>query len=689
MGASQRAERENPAIIKNDQWLEQEVRVAAGKIFVEMHVTDWAAAQKKDPELDAVLQWLGSRKRADLRTLLRECIMSEEGQMVWRNHQTFTSLQGTLYLCSTPKGENEDLLLFVVPRAQQTAALNGCYWDASHQGQDHTLSLWKECFWWPGMAKQMRQVIKACGCCLQYEGSTLKAPLCPIVATAPLDLLHVGFTSIETTMELDKSPWVTNVLVFQDHFTKHVLAYVIPDQTAKTIAKFLYGGYIPIFGAPARLLSDRGTSFTSSIIEELCKILGIQWLWTMPYHPQTIGLVERSHQTILCIIGKLGEDKKADWPSHLAEIAHAYNATWSAVTGYSPHYLMFGWWPRLLVNFIFPTIGSSEAPLREASARRVDTYVASVRDQLRSTLREAQAQLTSEAHLQKQYYDRKIGAVNLKLGDLVLIKVDAWKEKRKIKDRWVEETWEVSWQIAADVPSYEVMNQHRQSRVLHQNWLLLIASEVGVPLCMGSHHTWDRCTSPTPCKTTSSGGDEERRPQEQDCKAVTWWPTSKASLGWKNRKLQLRLWTSTGVSTEDGWRPQVKWFGCRPPEEDICKAEGQHLYPLMLADSEPKEECCHLLNWVTAGKANQTEGEVKWESRPVLGWRVKGLPLQCEMLLPTFERYLHQLWRDGFIPFKAAKQKWQPKRKDRAWGHALSKNWGVTHRPPSSDYQYR
>ena len=58
--------------------------------------------------------------------------------------------------------------------------------------------------------------------------------------------------------------------------------------------------------------------------------------------PLDYGLVERSHQMIICMIGKLGEDKKADWPSHLAEIAHAYNATQSAVTGYSPHYLMFG-----------------------------------------------------------------------------------------------------------------------------------------------------------------------------------------------------------------------------------------------------------------------------------------------------------------------------------------------------------
>ena len=103
---------------------------------MEMHVTNGAEAQKTDPELDAVLQWLGSKKKADLRMLLGECIMTEEGQMMWRNCQNFTSLQGTLYLCSTPKGENEDLLLFVVPKAHWTATLNGCHRDAGHQGHD-------------------------------------------------------------------------------------------------------------------------------------------------------------------------------------------------------------------------------------------------------------------------------------------------------------------------------------------------------------------------------------------------------------------------------------------------------------------------------------------------------------------------------------------------------------------------
>ena len=74
-----------------------------------------------------------------------------------------------------------------------------------------------------------------------------------------------------------------------------------------------------------------------------------------------------------------------------------------------------------------------------------------------------QAQSTAEMCQQKWYYDRKICAVNLKPGDLVLVKEDAWKGKRKIKDRWEEETWEVVQQIAADVPSYKVMNQHRWS----------------------------------------------------------------------------------------------------------------------------------------------------------------------------------------------------------------------------------
>ena len=140
-----------------------------------MHVTNQATAQREDPKLDAVLHWLEAKKKIYLRTLLGEHASSEEGQIVCRNCQNFMVLQDALYLCSMPKGENEDLLLFIVPKVHWTAALNGCHQDVGHQGCDHTLSLLQEHFWWPGMAKQMRQTIRACTCCLQYEGGLPKA----------------------------------------------------------------------------------------------------------------------------------------------------------------------------------------------------------------------------------------------------------------------------------------------------------------------------------------------------------------------------------------------------------------------------------------------------------------------------------------------------------------------------------
>ena len=64
----------------------------------------------------------------------------------------------------------------------------------------------------------MQQSIKSFVHCLQHEGNESKAPLHQIVATAPLDLLYVDFTSIEMTMELNRLPKVTNVLVFQGLF---------------------------------------------------------------------------------------------------------------------------------------------------------------------------------------------------------------------------------------------------------------------------------------------------------------------------------------------------------------------------------------------------------------------------------------------------------------------------------------
>ena len=126
------------------------------------------------------------------------------------------------------------------------------------------------------MTNQMWQSIKSCMPSLQHKGNLSRVPLHPILATAPLDLLHVDFTSIEMTLELNRLPKITNILVFQDHFMKHVMAYVTPSKTAKTVAKFLYQGYISISGAPARLLSDWDANLMSSFIDKMCKLLSMK-----------------------------------------------------------------------------------------------------------------------------------------------------------------------------------------------------------------------------------------------------------------------------------------------------------------------------------------------------------------------------------------------------------------------------
>ena len=106
------------------------------------------------------------------------------------------------------------------------------------------------------MATQMWRVIKSCESSIQHEGIHAKALLQTILVTSPLELLHVDFISIGMMMQLDQPSHMVNVLILCDYFTRHLMVYVTPDQTAKTVAKFLWQGYIQIFRALAKLLCD-------------------------------------------------------------------------------------------------------------------------------------------------------------------------------------------------------------------------------------------------------------------------------------------------------------------------------------------------------------------------------------------------------------------------------------------------
>ena len=165
----------------------------------------------------------------------------------------------------------------------------------------------------------------------------------PMMVTAPhLQLVHLDFTSFEMTTNLNESPKVENILVIVDHFTRCTRAYVTKDQKASTAAKTLYEGFISIFRAPERILMDQGNAFTKEVIEQLCSQFGISQSTKTAYHPQGNGQVEHAHQTLERMIGKLEDEFKGQRPKHLLKLTHAHNSTPSAVTGYLPHFLMFG-----------------------------------------------------------------------------------------------------------------------------------------------------------------------------------------------------------------------------------------------------------------------------------------------------------------------------------------------------------
>ena len=169
------------------------------------------------------------------------------------------------------------------------------------------------------------------------------------------------------------------------------------------------------------------------------------------------------------MIGKLEEEKRKDWPTHLGSVVHAYNTTRSLVTGFSPHFLMFGRRPRIPIDLLFPMIR------RLNMTKTLDEYVTALYRHLRQALSKARDTAFQEARRHKQVYDRKAGAIALQPGDNILVKMDAFRgQRRKLKNQWSDDIWTVVRQVANDIPTYVVCNTRtRKTKVLHRVRLLL------------------------------------------------------------------------------------------------------------------------------------------------------------------------------------------------------------------------
>ena len=209
------------------------------------------------------------------------------------------------------------------------------------------------------MAENCCTLVRGCPHYRAFKGEVPKALLCPIRAYAPLELVHLDYTSIESTMELNKPPIVRNIIMTTDCFMRYALVVVTKDQTAKTVMKVFYECFIAA------------------------------------YHAQCNGQVVHFHQMLFHMIGKLAHNKKAQWEEHLPELLQAYNSTQSLVTGFSPHHLMFRRHPCLPVDYYFLMVSAFE------HSCCVPAYVTEVRRCFKEAYAEAHLQMNCKAKKQK------------------------------------------------------------------------------------------------------------------------------------------------------------------------------------------------------------------------------------------------------------------------------------------------
>ena len=276
------------------------------------------------------------------------------------------------------------------------------------------------------------------------------------------------------------------------------------------------------------------------------------------------------NQTIIHMIGKLEEDRKARWSEHLPELLLAYNATCSAVTGYSPYYLLFGRRPRIPVDYLFPTLCDSP------HLTKMEVSVVAMQKRLKEAFAVTRHLTLEEVARQCHYYDRKAGAVALQPGDIVMVCTDGFVGKWKVKYRWEDGGFIVESQLE-DWPAYKVKcptsdeRQKPKYQILHRNHLLLITNEDASNILGQAQAKATLIVSNATPEACSEGtGSVEKLLQS----LVTRQGGDMTSQVWLNGEFRMKPWTQT-VPEATQSPPDLIEEEVSEPELDYCGSEPE------------------------------------------------------------------------------------------------------------------
>ena len=179
-----------------------------------------------------------------------------------------------------------------------------------HLGPEKVEELARQRFYWPYMSRDIEHFIqKECPCIASKRPPVPeKAPLVPIQASAPFELVCIDFLHLDAC----QGGW-NYVLLVTDHFTRFTQAYATKDNTSTSAAAKLFYDFALQFGFPKTIHHDRGEEFNSTLFQELHRLAGIRVSNTTPYHPMGNGEVEHLNRTLINMLKSLPEDQKKNW----------------------------------------------------------------------------------------------------------------------------------------------------------------------------------------------------------------------------------------------------------------------------------------------------------------------------------------------------------------------------------------
>ncbi|CAF1497794.1 unnamed protein product [Adineta ricciae] len=206
------------------------------------------------------------------------------------------------------------------------------------------------------MRSSIQHYIASCSSCARHNILRTKPPGHLHSIDPPsgvFQLLHLDFWGPVLTPSASGNRYV---IVLTDNLSKYVIAQALPDCTARSAAQFLIDRFILLHGAPERLLTDNGTHFNNTLLRAVTSSMQIPHTFSVAYHPQTNGQVERFNATFSAQLAKYCHPDRHDWDLYLPSIVYAYNTSVHSTTQLMPYEVAFGRRPKSPFDAASPTI---------------------------------------------------------------------------------------------------------------------------------------------------------------------------------------------------------------------------------------------------------------------------------------------------------------------------------------------